>query len=154
MENMSKTFLSDAQRRFIDDLASLLSAWSMPSNAARLYGYLQIASDPVSLDDIARDLEISKSNAWGAATILEQHGNARRLGERGSKRIYFVAGDDPGTPLRHQAKTLGMMSELIAASRSAVATGPACDRLERLSKFHRDLQTAMESVILPGKDCE
>jgi DNA-binding transcriptional regulator GbsR (MarR family) len=147
MQNMSN--LNPDQVRFIDDLSALLTAWSMPANAARLYGYLQLMNDPVGLDDIARDLEISKSNACTAAKVLETHGNARRVTERGTKRVLYVAGDDPGAPLRKQAETLGRMARLIAARKSVVATGAAEQRLARLSAFHGDLQCAMEAVILP-----
>lgn len=149
MLNMSN--LNAEQLRFIDDLSALLSAWSMPANAGRLYGYLQLMNEPASLDEIARDLEISKSNACTAAKVLEAHGNARRVPERGTKRVLYVAGEDPGTPLRKQAETLGRMAQMISARKDAVATGAAEQRLARLSAFHQDLQNAMEAVILPPK---
>lgn len=149
MQNMSKTFLSEDQLRFIDDLAALLTAWSMPANAARLYGYLQLMNEPASLDDIARDLEISKSNACTAARMLEQYDNARKLGERGTKRVFYVAGDDPGAPLRKQADTLGRMAELISSRKDAVAKDGAQQRMASLAEFHLALREAMEAVILP-----
>lgn len=151
MQNMSNTTLSAAQRSFIDELAALLTYWSMPANAARLYGYLQIRNEPTSLDDIARDLEISKSNAFNAAKLLEAYGNARRIGERGTKRVLFVAGDDPGAPLRRQTEALGRMSALISAQKDGVATGLAQARLASLAQFHQDLRAAMEQVILPER---
>jgi DNA-binding transcriptional regulator GbsR (MarR family) len=147
MQNVSN--LSPEQSRFIDELAGLLTAWSMPANAGRLYGYLQLMTEPVSLDDIARDLEISKSNACTAAKVLEGHGNARKLAERGTRRVLYVAGEDPGTPLRKQAETLGRMAQLIASRKGDVATGAAERRLGRLSAFHAELRAAMEAVILP-----
>lgn len=149
MRNMSTTSLTDDQRAFIDDLAALLSVWAMPGNSARLYGYLQLRNAPASLDDIARDLEISKTNAFTAAKVLEDHGNARRLGERGTKRIYFIAGDDPGMPLRRQADAFGKMSALLEARKDAVTEGPAAQRIARLAAFHKGLQTAMDGVIRP-----
>lgn len=147
MQNLSN--LAPEQSRFIDDLSAMLTAWSMPANAGRLYGYLQLMNEPVSLDDIARDLEISKSNACTAAKVLEGHGNARRLTERGTRRVLYVAGDDPGAPLRKQAETLGRMAQLIASRKGEVSTGPAERRLARLAEFHDQLQAAMETVILP-----
>lgn len=149
MQNISK--LSSAQRRFIDELAVLLTAWSMPGNAARLYGYLQMMNEPASLDDIARDLEISKSNACAAAKLLEGHGNARRRSQRGTKRALYVASDDPGAPLRNQAETLGRMAELITARKGEVSTGVAKVRMAKLANFHKALQAAMEGVIQPDK---
>lgn len=146
---MSKSFLSADQIRFIDDLAALLTAWNMPNNAARLYGYLQLQNAPASLDDIVRDLEISKSNACTAAKVLEDHGNARRLGTRGSKRIFYVAGDDPGAPLRKQTDLLGRMSTLISSRTEKVSCGRAAVRLTELADFHKSLQLAMEAVIRP-----
>jgi len=144
---MSTCQLSPEQVRFIDDLANLLSAWNMPANAARLYGYLQIMTAPVSLEEIARDLEISRSHAHTAAKVLEDHGNARGVPSRGSRRILYVCGDDPGTPLRPQVMTLGRMSELIVQRGPEVASGEAAERLARLAAFHRELQEAMERVV-------
>lgn len=146
---MSSNLLTTEQIRFIDSLADLLGAWSLSANAARLYGYLQLMNEPVSLDDIARDLEISRSHAHTAARMLELHGNAKGMTTRGSKRIVYVCGEDPGTPLQRQVATLGSMSDLIAASASQVATGDAELRLLRLSDFHKRLQQAMQDVIDP-----
>ena len=150
MVEMSTSTLSQQQRVFIDNLADLLSAWSMPVNAARLYGYLQIMNEPASLEDIARDLQISRSHAHSAAKVLEEHGNARGLPTRGSKLVRYVCGDDPGMPLRRQVSTLGRMSELIASKSSEVSQGDASKRLVRLAKFHRKLQESMQAVIEPG----
>jgi hypothetical protein len=149
MLNMSNNPLSDEQRQFIDDLAQLLLPWGMPLTAGRLYGYLQVKNEPVSLDEIAADLQVSKSNACNAARELESHGNAKRLSVRGSKRLLYVIGPDPGLPLRKHTELLGRMSALIAQRTDAVADGPAHERLQRLSAFHSDLKDAMEAVILP-----
>lgn len=146
---MSSSHLTPEQIRFIDNLADLLGTWSLSPNAARLYGYLQLMNEPVSLDDIARDLEISRSHAHTAARMLEAADNARAMTTRGSKRIVYVCGDDPGTPLKRQVTALGSMSSLIAASASQVATGDAALRLTRLSDFHGRLQKAMQDVIDP-----
>jgi len=144
---MSSSHLTPEQIRFIDTLADLLGTWSLSPNAARLYGYLQLMNEPVGLDDISRDLGISRSHAHTAARMLESHGNARAMTTRGSKRIVYLCGDDPGTPLKRQVATLGSMSDLIAASVSDVADGEAALRLERLSAFHGRLQKAMQDVI-------
>src|ERR1700753_2961416 len=123
-------------------LAELLGTWSLSVHAARLYGYLQIMNEPASLEDIARDLEISRSHAHIAAKILEVAGHAKGVPTRGSKLMRYVCGDDPGTPLRRQVVTLGRMSELIASKSAKVSKGEATKRLVRLAKFHRKLQEA------------
>jgi DNA-binding transcriptional regulator GbsR (MarR family) len=144
---MSNHHLSAEQIRFIDDLAAFLATWNMPGNAARLYGYLLLMNEPVSLDDIARDLEISRSYAHAAAKLLESHGNARRLAARGTKRAFYIVDDDLGAMLRRQSRTFGRMAELISVSGDDVAEGPARDRLKRVGDYHRDLQQTMEGFL-------
>ncbi|MCW1431117.1 GbsR/MarR family transcriptional regulator [Novosphingobium sp. JCM 18896] len=151
---MSTSQLSPEQTRFIDDLAGLLGAWSMPANAARLYGYLQIMNVPVSLEEIARDLEISRSHAHTAAKVLEDYGNARGIPSRGSRRILYVCGDDPATPLRPQVATLEKMSQLIAKRGPDIAAGEAAARLTRLAAFHHELHEAMHVVVRPADDLQ
>jgi hypothetical protein len=149
MQNISKSVLTEEQRGFVDALAALLAGWNMPNNAARMYGYLQLRNTPATLDDIARDLDMSKSNVWAAARYLEYCADVRRLTERGSKRVSYSAGDDPGAPLRRQADLLGQMADLIADRKTAVSNGPAALRMGRLAAFHRELQGAMQAVIAP-----
>lgn len=139
--------LSGEQRRFIDDFSALLTQWNMPTTAARVYCYLQIMAEPVSLDTMAADLDVSKSNACTAAKLLEAHGNARRVTERGTRRILYVAGDDPGAPLRKHVDLLARMSRMIRERSAAVATGPARARLDALADFDHDLNAAMAGVI-------
>jgi len=63
--------------------------WGCLRPRRRLYGYLLLSAEPVSLDRITSDLEISKSSASVAARLLEQYTLARRHGERGSKRALY-----------------------------------------------------------------
>jgi DNA-binding transcriptional regulator GbsR (MarR family) len=139
--------LTPEQSQFIEALAAILVAWGQPNAAARLYGYLLLRNDPASLDDIARDLEISRTNAFGAAKELEKQRNVRRLGERGSKRVFFVLTDDPAAPLRNQVALLGMMEVLISTHKDKVATGNAATRMAKLATFHHRLRVAMEQAI-------
>lgn len=147
MKNMSKTSPDEDQRRFIDDLASLLMPWGMPHNAARLYGYLLLNDEPASLDQIAADLEVSKSNASIAARLLEQHGNARRLSERGSKRVLYAAPDNYAGPFINKSLLLGDITKLLQTRVTSVASGNAALRLGEMAQFYLSMRQAMESVI-------
>jgi hypothetical protein len=149
MQNLSSNRLSTEQGLFIEEFAALLVAWNMPSVAARLYGYLLLQNEPVSLDDIAADLEIGKSSACVAAKELEQQGNARRVRERGTKRVLYVMGDDPGAPLHKHVALLGMMAELLSKRTNRVASGRAAQRMNELARFDDDLRAAMASVVIP-----
>lgn len=146
MSNIETVDLTEAQRQFIEEFAALVMPWGLNSTAARLYAYLQLRSEPASLDEIAADLQVSKSNASTAARLLEDSGNARRIGVRGSKRVCYVAGN-PGGGLRRQTALLGLMAELIERKKDAVTEGVARQRLTGLSDFHLKLKDAMDMVI-------
>jgi len=138
---------TEPQQRFIDDFAQLLVAWGMPMTAGRLYAWLLLAPGPVTLDEFAEGLGISKSNASGAARDLENIGMARRLTERGSKRIRYEATREPGNALRRNSDTLGRLAGLIEARAGDVAAGANRERLLALAEFHLALKAAMDGVI-------
>ncbi len=144
---MSNSNLTDEQRRFLDEFATLLAGWNMPNNAARVYGYLLFQSEPASLDEIAADLEVSKSNASTAAKILETAGHCRRVAQRGSKRVLYVARDDFGTPFLIRTSSLGALNRLMAKLGAKATDGPAARRLADLAAFYDTMQAAMEQII-------
>jgi predicted transcriptional regulator len=147
MLNMSNVNLSKAQEQFVDDFAYLLLPWGLPITSARLYAFLLLAEEPVTLDEFAASLGISKSNASTAARQLEATGIARRHTDRGSKRIRYEVTDEPGSALRRHADSLGQMAGLLATRKDFVTTGANRIRLANLVEFHLALKNAMESVI-------
>jgi DNA-binding transcriptional regulator GbsR (MarR family) len=147
MQNLSNSDLNDDQRRFLDEFATLLAGWNMPTNAARVYGYLLLQSEPSSLDEIAAQLEISKSNACTAAKVLESAGHCRRVAQRGSKRVLYVAREDFGTPFLLRTASLGALNRLMETRGVKVADGAAAERIKDLASFYDTMQTAMEQTI-------
>ncbi len=139
--------LTDDRRRFIDEFVTLLAGWNMPANAARVYGFLLLQGEPASLDTIAEEVEISKSNACKAAKLLETAGHCRRVGERGTKRVLYVAREDFGTPFLLRTASLGALNRLMETRGSKIADKAAVRRVKDLASFYDTMQTAMEQVI-------
>ena len=144
---MSNFALTDAQQQFVDEFAQQLLPWGLPITSARLYAYLNLAEVPVTLDEFANSLGISKSNASVAARELESIGMARRQTDRGSKRIRYVVTDDPGLALKNHSELLGRTAGLIASRKELVATGKQLVRLAKLGEFHLALKRAIDAVI-------
>jgi DNA-binding transcriptional regulator GbsR (MarR family) len=146
MPNKAHKARSEPERRFAEDMARLLTAWGVPQTAARLYGYLLLSAEPASLDDIAADLEISKSTASVAARLLEMYTLARRHGERGSRRARYEASENYEGMLREQKRSLQSLAELLKAGRG-VASGTTRDRLEVMAEFYLMIGEAMEAAL-------
>src|ERR1700728_3056315 len=93
MPNIKNKETPKTRHRFIQGMAELLTPLGVPQTAARLYGYLLLCEEPVSLDRIVDDLEISKSTASVAAHLLEMYTLVRRSGQRGTRRVLFEPSD-------------------------------------------------------------
>jgi HTH-type transcriptional regulator, osmoprotectant uptake regulator len=147
MPNKSNKALTERNRRFIEDVARLLVPWGVPQTAARLYGYLLLSAEPVSLDRMTTDLEISKSSASVAARLLEQYTLARRHGERGSKRALYEVSDNYEGMLTQQNRLLDAMAELLRAGAGATASATTRDRLDEMAEFYVVTRQAMEAAL-------
>jgi len=115
--------LNGAERRFIDDVARLLTPWGVPLTAARLYGYLLLFPEPVSLDRMTDDLAMGKSSASVAARLLEKYRLVLRHSERGSKRVLYEVSEDYDGMLTEQNRLLDGLADLMKSGAAAQTLG-------------------------------
>jgi hypothetical protein len=144
----AKPSLSDAQLRFVDEFSALLAPWGLPPASGRVYGYVLLRETPVSLDQIAVDLQLSKAGAWTAAKVLERNGHVRRYGQPGSKRsLYAPSYNYAAIHLAH-CRTYGELGGLLSQSASQVAaTEGAAARLDEMGRFLVGMRAAIEQAI-------
>jgi DNA-binding transcriptional regulator GbsR (MarR family) len=133
--------------RFIEDMARLLMPWGVPPVAARLYGYLLLCPRPVSLDQITKDLGISKSSASVAARLLESYTLARRHREPGTKRALYAVADDYQAMIRQQNQLLDALAEQLNAGTEIIASKEVNARLGEMAEFYRIMRGAMDDAM-------
>jgi predicted transcriptional regulator len=144
---MSKNSLSAEQTRFIEDVVALMVPWGMPQMSARIYAYLLLHAQSVSLDQITDDLEVSKSTASVAARLLENHMLIRRQSERGTKRVLYVASDSSAGLLTEKSYLLGEFGKLLEARAESVAPGDAATRMRAIGRFYLTVREALEILV-------
>ena len=127
-------------------MAHLLVPLGVPQTAARLYGYLLLSDEPVSLDRIVADLEISKSTASVAGRLLEMYTLVRRSGQRGTRRVLFEASDDYNGMINAQRRTLEQMIALIKQGARSSPSRKTRERLGTMAEFYLVNRNAMESA--------
>ncbi|SFJ80060.1 DNA-binding transcriptional regulator GbsR, MarR family [Bosea sp. OK403] len=147
MPNIANKHMAANEQCFIEDAARLLIPWGVPQTAARLYGYLLLHAEPVSLDRITAELEISKSSASVAARLLEAYRLAQRHGERGSKRALYAVSDNYEGMLTEQNRLLDALAALLRNGAGTVASAGARDRLEDMAEFYLAIRQAMEAAL-------
>jgi predicted transcriptional regulator len=149
MPNIRK--LGKNERRFVDEMARLLTPWGVPPVAARLYGYLLLCPNPVSLDEITGQLEISKSSASVAARLLESYTLARRHSETGTKRALYAVADDYDVMVRQQNRLLDALAGQLNAGGAIAASKTVSARLKEMADFYQVMRGAMEDAMTRWK---
>jgi DNA-binding transcriptional regulator GbsR (MarR family) len=135
------------EQRFIEDVARLLLPWGVPPVAARLYGYLLLCPYPVSLDEITRDLSISKSSASVAARLLESYTLARRHREAGTKRALYAIAENYESMIQRQNRLLEALAAQLDAGAGIASSKRVSARLEEMAEFYRVMRSAVEDAM-------
>jgi len=90
---MAKT-LEDIKNEWIDHIGEKSEKFGFPRIAGQLEGLLYLSQQPMSLDEMAARLEVSKASASTNVRLLEQWKVVRRAYQRGArKNLYQFAGD-------------------------------------------------------------
>jgi DNA-binding transcriptional regulator GbsR (MarR family) len=139
--------LTEAQSDFVEDMGRLLASWGVPLTTGRLYGYLLLNEAPVSLDDVARVLQISKSGASVAARQLELYRLARRIGQRGSRRVLYEVMSDFDRVLEAETTVIRRMLELYRAGARAASSETVRRRLDETAELYDALETEIEALV-------
>ncbi len=147
MSNLSKPNLSSREQEFVEALAGLMVPQGMPRSLARLYGYLMLCSEPVGLDRMARDLDMAKSSVSVAARLLEEAQLVRRHSQRGSKRVLYGLPSSPVGHMAEHSRSLGRLGELLQTGAGDVATGPAAERMQTMSRFYLAMRDMTDRAI-------
>jgi hypothetical protein len=132
---------------FIKSFAKLLIGWGMPATAARVSAYLMLQPAPVSLDQIAADLEISKASAWSATRHLEQVNQIERYGEPGSKRALFAPMENFARSLFNYSRLMRRSGTLLREGAALAAGSEAAERMLERADFQLAVHEAIEAAI-------
>jgi predicted transcriptional regulator len=128
--------LSPAQRRFVDDIGQAFARYGLPLTIGRVFGLLLINNEPLSLDDMAAQLQVSKTATSVAARDLERIGAVRRLATPGSRRIVYEADDTMEPIIEAQFARMRHMLMLLQRSDGILPPGRAMQRLRNLQELY------------------
>jgi DNA-binding transcriptional regulator GbsR (MarR family) len=86
--------LSAVNESTVAGLGRLARFFGFSEVMGRLYGTLMLSPDPMSLDDLASSLEISKGSVSMNVRDLERWGMAKEIWMRGERKKYYRAESD------------------------------------------------------------
>lgn len=86
---------SKARREVVEAASRIFQTLGLPRSTGQVFGLLYLAHQPLSLDDLAAALSISKGSASMAARQLASLRAVRPVWVPGDRRDYFEAVGDP-----------------------------------------------------------
>jgi HTH-type transcriptional regulator, glycine betaine synthesis regulator len=125
---------STARREFVEAGGGLFQLLGLPRSTGQIYGLLYLSEGPLSLDDVARLLSISK----GSASIGTRH-----LAAWGAIRQVWIPGDR-----RDHFEAVGDLAELLRASFGEFIKTRLASSERKLEKIFSALETDLENGVV------
>lgn len=139
--------------QFIERLGLIMEADGLPRIAGRLFGLLLLTSEPLSLDQLAARLKVSKASISLDARLLRQRGVIDRVSVPGDRRDYYrVAPDLFRRNMEHRLARVRAFHEALTAVRPAIAgkNRSVDDRLEDLDHSYHQMLAIMTTALESG----
>lgn len=135
--------------RFIERMGQIYQNDALPRIAGRMFALLLIGSQPVSLDDLAEQLQVSKASVSANARLLETIGMISRVTKPGDRRDYYEATEDTHRRMLDlRMRKLAQIREVLSDGlQTESAEDPAVQaRLESFCMFFDHLIESMKQI--------
>jgi len=145
-----KTQIEEIREGLMDSMGRITSFWGFSKIMGQLYGLLYLSPKPLTLDEMAESLAISKGNVSINIRALERWSMVRAVWIKGDRKDYYEAETDfwkivKGVLREREKKefdlALDSVSRLLQKSVTAQKTAKneetafAVDRLKKLEDF-------------------
>ena len=163
-ESMTTRDLQALREQFIQSAGHASQMLGFGRIIGQIYMHIYFAREPVSLDDLTRDLGISKGSASMAVRQLEVWGALRRISVKGDRKDYYEPRDEFGRIIRkafidlvgQRMETADQLFEHAEASLNGKSKGDTADeelqffkqRVGKLRDFRRRAQGLWESPVI------
>ena len=157
----------DTLREFVEAWGAMGSLWGINRSVARVHALLMASEGPVSLDEIADRLQISKGNASMSLRELRTFGVVRQVEAPGDRRDFYVTEPDVWTMFFRILKERkrrefdpaveairGLVERAGAAGEVRERLGQMADLLETadgvMARFLKDPQSSRAALAFMG----
>jgi predicted transcriptional regulator len=139
--------LAEAKRRFINDLGHLYARYGLSVTFGRVFGLLLLSDEPLSLDDIAGQLQISKSAISVVTRDLLQAGIVRRLSAPRSRRVLYEASEDMVPIFQATFQRVRQSLPILQSAEQLAHPGRARQRMRDMIALHEFWLVEGEGII-------
>jgi DNA-binding transcriptional regulator GbsR (MarR family) len=158
--------LTEAKEILIEGMGKVSSFWGFSRAMGQIYGLLYLSSEPLTLDEIAQQLGMSKGNVSLNTRSTERWGLIKRSNKKSDRKDYYEAEIDFWKVikdiLRERDKkefdrALQAVSEslaLVSQSKSLSPTGEAQfyrERLKHMQEFFNAIDRMAQAILALDK---
>src|SRR5512138_1890333 len=139
----------ETQRRFVEAWGAMGALWGINRSVARVHALLMASEEPLSLEQIAAQLKMSKGNASMSLRELRTFGVVRQVEVPGDRRDFYVTEPDVWTMffrILRERKRREFDPALEAVHRLVDQPGARGAVLGRLQQM-AELLTTVEGVV-------
>ncbi len=147
IENKRRAPTSDARIKIANDIGRTYAKYGLALSVGRVFGLLLASNEPLSLDEIAETLDISKSGASVAAREMELVGVVRRLGTPGSRRVLYEATDEMESTFNATFARVRDSLNAMNRAESLLGPGTAKRRMKEMVAVHQFWLRESEGII-------
>lgn len=122
LEKHPKMEFKEAKNKFVQTWGALGSQWGINKTMAQIHALLMVSNEPISMEDIMEELQISRGNASMNLRALMDWGIVYKEYKAGERREFFTA-----------EKDLDELAVKIARERSKREIKPALKVLKEVS---------------------
>ncbi len=141
----------DARRRaFVERMGLAAESDGLSRIAGRLFGELLLSSDPLSLDQLAARLGVSKASVSTDGRRLIQRGIVERVGLPGDRRDYYQLAPDFFTVIiRDRLDRWSLIHDLVVDMSAGSPQQPAVvrDRFSYIDNVHDFVLARVEDAL-------
>ena len=94
IEIISKMEFKEAKNKFVQTWGALGSQWGINKTMAQIHALLMVSNEPISMEDIMEELQISRGNASMNLRALMDWGIVYKEYKAGERREFFTAEKD------------------------------------------------------------
>ena len=147
IENKRRAKAEDTRISIADDIGRVYARYGLALSIGRVFGLLLASNEPLTLDEMAGTLGISKSGASVAARDLERVGVVHRLGTPGSKRVLYEATESMESTFDGTFALVRDSLNAMNRAESQLAAGKAKRRMKEMVEVHEFWLRESDGII-------
>ena len=148
--------LKEVRSQFIEGMGTISRFWGFSPVMGQMYAILYLSMEPLTADEIAEELAISKGNVSMTLKSLDRWGMIRKNRKKGDRKEYYEAEENfirifvnimSERRNRDFDRSLGTVGDCLECLSKTEKTKEGVFMRERLSNMHRFFKTLDGAVL-------